>query len=538
MRATPLLALTALLLAPACRPAPDDAASLASTALAPPAGAVPPLYGDLGTHHYPISTAVSRAQQYFDQGLRLTYAFNHAEAIRAFEEAARADPSCAICHWGVALALGPNINAPMDSAAGVAAYAAIGRARALADGASPVERTLIDALAVRYAEVPPAERAALDSAYAAAMGEVARRFPDDLDVRTLYAEARMDLRPWDYWTRDGTPHPGIAEVVADLEAVIAANPDHPGACHFYIHAVEAAHPERAVPCAERLARLMPGAGHLVHMPAHIYIRVGRWADAISANRHAVHTDQRYIADQRPEGVYPLAYYPHNHHFLSFAAAMIGRDVEAIRAARGVSAAVPVEVALQVPEVEPLVPYLHLTLVTFGRWDEVLAEPVPPAELRYATAMVAYARGVAHAAREEWGPARASLDTVAAIAAGVDDPVAGPVLRIAEHALAGEIEARGGRLSAARTHFRAAMALEDELLYMEPPHWYYPVRHSLAAVELRAGNAAAAERLYREDLRRFPLNGWSLFGLAESLRAQGKAAEEAEVRRDFARVWEG
>jgi tetratricopeptide (TPR) repeat protein len=281
---------------------------------------------------------------------------------------------------------------------------------------------------------------------------------------------------------------------------------------------------------------MPGAGHLVHMPAHIYIRVGRWADAIAANEHAVHADQAYIADQRPEGIYPLAYYPHNHHFLSFAAAMAGRSEQAIRAARAVTENVRVEIAREVPPLEPLLPYHHLTLVTFGRWDDVLRTPPPPPDLRFATGLTAYARGVAFAARQQWSDAAAALDTVRHVgASAVGDNR--PILEIAEHALAGEIAFRRGQLADAERHFGAAMRIEDEMIYFEPPPWYYPIRHSLGAVLLHAGRPAEAERLYREDLRRFPENGWSLHGLAESLRRQGMTEEAASVEQRLARAWD-
>jgi tetratricopeptide (TPR) repeat protein len=487
--------------------------------------AAAPLYDNLGTYHRPVTTRTADAQRYFDQGLRLTYAFNHAEAIRAFETATSLDPQCAMCWWGIAYAYGPNINAPMDSAAGVAAYAAAVQAQSLATRAAPVERALIDALALRYGSPPPADRAALDAAYAAAMRDVRMQFADDNDVLTLHAEAVMNLSPWHYWNRDGTPRPGIADIIADLEQVLAADPEHPGACHYYIHAVEAAQPEKAVACAERLASLMPGAGHLVHMPAHIYIRTGRWADAITANEHAVHSDESYIADQGPSGVYPIAYYPHNYHFLSFAATMAARADLAISAARSVVSNVPVDVARAVPPVEPLVAHAHLALVTFGRWQDVLAEPVPPADLPFASALVQYARGVAFAATGDAAQARSALAAVAAARAAVTtDPIASAVVDIAEHSLAGEIAFRANDLAGAETHFRQALAIEDELLYMEPPHWYYPVRHSLGAVLLRAGRPADAERLYREDLQRFPDNAWSLHGLAASLRATGRAAD--------------
>jgi tetratricopeptide (TPR) repeat protein len=494
-----------------------------------------PVYANLGSYSRSISTADPAAQRYFDQGLRLTYGFNHAEAIRAFEEAARLDPECAMCYWGIAYAYGPNINAPMDSASGVAAYRAAQRARALSAQASEVERALIEALATRYAAVPAAERSALDAAYARAMGEVRRRFADDRDVLTLHAEAVLDLSPWDYWTKAGEPRAGIAQVVADLERVLATDPDHPGACHYYIHAVEAVQPQKAVACAERLAALMPGAGHIVHMPAHIYIRVGRWADAIAANEHAVHTDESYIADQRPNGIYPLAYYPHNYHFLSFAATMAGRTEPALRAARAMVAQVPVEVARQVPELQPLLPYAHLALVRFARWEEVLREPAPPADLRFATALTHYARGAALAATQDAAGARAALDSVSAIARATTEPLGRAVLDIATHALAGEIDLRAGNLPGAEGHFRQAMTIEDELLYMEPPHWYYPVRHSLAAVLLEQGRAADAEALYRQDLERFPENTWSLHGLKAALTAQGRSADAAAIDARVARL---
>jgi tetratricopeptide (TPR) repeat protein len=491
-----------------------------------------PLFDNLGSFHRPISTNVAVAQDYFDQGLRLTYAFNHVEAIRAYEEAARRDPDCAICYWGIAYAYGPNINLPMDRESGIAAYGAVTTAQSLIDHASPVERALIEALAVRYAADPPEDRTALDRAYADAMRAVRQQFPDDLDVLTLYAEAVMNLSPWDYWTRDGHPREGTAELIADLETVLTADPNHPGACHYFIHAVEAVQPDRAVPCAERLAALMPGAGHLVHMPAHIYIRVGRWADAITANEHAVHADETYIADINPSGIYPLAYYPHNYHFLSFAATMAGRSAQAVRAAGAVVENVPAEIAAAVPELQPLLAYKHLTLATFGHWDDVLAEPVPSEDLPFTAALVSYARGVAHAARGETDDARAELAQVRAALDATDDELGRAILDIAQHALAGEIDFRSGDLSGAEAHFRAAMEIEDGLLYMEPPHWYYPIRHSLGAVLLAAGRAADAEAMYRQDLARFPENTWSLTGLAASLRAQGRdgQADELEQRR--------
>jgi tetratricopeptide (TPR) repeat protein len=503
---------------------------------AAPADAVP-LYDNLGRYHHAISSRVPRVQAYFNQGLRLAYGFNHGEAIRAFTEGARRDPNCAICWWGVAYSYGPNINLPMDSAAGAAAYEAVQKAVALIGTASPAERAYIRALAQRYGRNPGADRARLDSAYARAMQALARQYPNDQDAATLAAEAMMDLRPWNYWNQDGTPYPGTQQLVGYLERVLRANPNHPGACHFYIHAVEAAQPAKAVACAERLAALMPGAGHIVHMPAHIYIRVGRWNDAIESNKHAVHTDETYIAAERPSGFYPLAYYPHNHHFLAFAATMAGQSALAIEHARHVRKAIPLEVAAGVPPLQPLVAYPQLTLLSFGKWDDVLSEPAVPADHRVGTALVAYARGTAEAAKGNVSAARMLVDTVRAIARTTTEPPFSSVLNIALHALLGEIAFRSNQLSEAEQHFRMAMNLEDAMIYIEPPDWFYPIRHSLGAVLLRANRPADAERLYREDLRRFPENGWSLLGLRQALAAQGKNTEAAAVDARFRRAWQ-
>ncbi len=495
-----------------------------------------PLYTNLGNYQHVISSRVPKVQQYFDQGLRLAYGFNHEEAIRAFTEAARRDPKCAICWWGVAYSYGPNVNIPMDSASGVAAWTALRKAQAQLPSASASERAYINALARRYGANPVANRASLDSAYAKAMNDLARTYPSDADAATLAAEAAMVLRPWNYWDKKGAPYPGTAEVVAKLERVLRANRDHPGACHFYIHAVEAVQAQKAVACAERLAALMPGAGHIVHMPAHIYIKVGRWNDAIEANKHAVHVDQKYIADQKPTGFYPIAYYAHNYHFLAFAATMAGQSKLAIEQARHVTENIPVQAAAAIPFVQPAVAYPLLSLVTFGRWDDVLREPAPAADLPIAVAVAAYARGVAHAAKGHAGAARAQLDTLTAIAKNIQDEPVKSVLGIAQHALMGEIAYRANRLPEAEQHFTVAMRMEDAMNYNEPPDWYYPIRHSLGAVLLREKKAAAAEKVYREDLARFPENGWALFGLAESLRAQKKTADAAAVEARLKKAW--
>jgi tetratricopeptide (TPR) repeat protein len=498
-----------------------------------------PLYSDLGSHHRAIGTRVPAAQQYFDQGLRLVYGFNHAEAIRSFTRATELDPACAMCWWGIAYAYGPHVNAGMDSASGVIAYQAAQQALSQSRNASAPERAYIGAVAARYAPVPPANRAALDSAYARAMGELARTYADDLDAQALYAEALMDLRPWNYWTPDGKPYPGTEEIVRLLERTIARNPEHPGACHYYIHAVEAVTPEKAVPCAERLAKLMPGVGHMVHMPAHIYVRVGRYADAATSNVHAIHTDETFIEGQKPVTVYSLAYYPHNIHFLAFVSTLAGRSAQALEASRTLKTKVNLDVARQVFMLQEMVPYHVLTLTTFGRWDEVLAEPLPPSDIRMPLALAYYARGVAHTAKGEFAEARMALDTVraidASIPAGADAKTA---TSIAVHALMGEIAVRSGKADEGIAHFQQALKIEEAGLYFEPPRWYYPIRHSLGAALLKAGRNTEAEEVYREDLKRFPENGWSLFGLAAALRAQGKAGEAAAVERRLAKAWAG
>lgn len=501
-----------------------------------------PLYTDLGDHRHVVTTKSRRAQAYFDQGLRLVYGFNHAEAIRAFTEATRLDPACGMCWWGIAYAHGPHVNAGMDSAAGVAAWAAIQRAQRTLTTVTRAEQAYIRALAKRYAAVPPANRAPLDSAYALAMADVVRRYPNDLDAATLYAEALMDLSPWYYWTPDGQPRPDTPTLLVQLEGVLARNPNHPGACHYYIHAVEAVAPAKAVACAERLAALMPGAGHMVHMPGHIYIRVGRYTDAIRANEHAIHSDAVYLEGQKPPaGVYPIGYVPHNYHFLSFASTMAGKSTEAIDAARKLRKTTSVETARQVPLAEPYVPYIFLALVTYGRWEEVLQEEVPPSDLSYSYGLAQYARGVAFAATGRGAEAAAALDSLVGTRSTINPGYAtagwstpGTVLEIAEHCLRGEIALRGGDAEAAIPHFREAAKLEDGLLYIEPPDWYYPVRHSLGKALLQAGRAAEAEAVYREDLKRFPSNGWALRGLVQSLKAQGMDATGSE--QEFRTAW--
>ena len=358
----------------------------------------PPLFKDLGTLHHPITTSSPQAQQYFDQGLRLIYAFNHDEATRSFTEAARLDPNCAMAYWGIAHAVGPNYNLALDPEREKTATEAIQKALSLAAKVSDAERAYIEALAKRFPNPPSGDRKALDTAYADAMRKVARRYPDDLDAATLFAESLMVLRPWDLWTLDGQPHPGTPEIISTLEVVLQKDPNHPGAMHYYIHAVEPSpSPERAVPYAERLAQLTPGAGHLVHMPSHIFIRVGRYREAVDSNAQAMKVDENYIAKYNVQGIYSMMYYPHNIHFLWAAASMEGSRAEALRAARSLVAKVPPEMIRQMPPAEYFAPTVLFALARFGEWKTILKEPAPPAEFQYTTGVWHYVRGLAFVA---------------------------------------------------------------------------------------------------------------------------------------------
>jgi tetratricopeptide (TPR) repeat protein len=510
---------------------------------------VAPLLGNLGPHHHRVTVATELAQRYFDEGLILAYGFNHAEAIRSFRDAATLDPQCAMCYWGVALALGPNINAPMEAGAVPAAYAALQQAAERAPRASPAEQDYIRALAARYAVEPVEDRSGLDRAYADAMRDLAHRYPDDLDAATLFAEALMDLSPWTYWTKDGQPTDSTPEIVATLESVLARDPEHPGANHFYVHAVEASPaPERALPSAGRLERLVPGAGHLVHMPAHTYWRVGRYADAARVNEHAIHVDEAAFEAVAPDrgtaSYYGLAYYPHNVHFLFAAAQMQGRSAVALEAARKLAAVVPAEGYRDHPGLEEFRPMPLFALVRFGRWEAILQEPPPGPEYAYSTGVWHWARGLAYVRQ---GRLDLAAEESAALAAAAQAPEAQDlalwssfapaptVLELAGHVLAGELAGARHQPDEQLAELEAAAGLQDDLPYTEPP-WSFPIRHYLGAALLAAGRPAEAEAVYREDLRQHPDNGWSLFGLAESLRAQGDAPAAADAQRRFEAVW--
>ena len=525
--------------------APDTAQSAAHGAHAQSVdGARPVLYNTLGSYSCKITTNSAEAQRWFDQGLRLVYGFNHHEAQRAFREAARLDPSCAMCFWGIAITEGSNYNDPTNAEREKKAATAAQEAVRLSGGAKPSERAMIQALAKRHSSDPAAKRETLDRAYADAMREVARQFPDDLEATTFFADSMMNLRPWNLWTADGAPQPGTEEIVATLERVIAKNPTHPGALHLYIHAVEASRePGRAEAAADRLRPLMPGAGHLVHMPAHIYWRVGRYGDAVTVNVAAAAADRAYFKTATPSPIYRGLYYPHNIDFIWQSASMQGRSAETVRAAREFASNAPAEMIKQMPDMEtaPVAPIV--ALVRFGRWDDVLAYPAPPSEWAYTSGVWRYARGMAFNGKGQADLAAGELRALEAILQSVPPERtvafffrAKNVLQLAANLLAGEIAAKAGDFTTAERLLRAAVAEQDSHWFTEPPPWYFPVRQSLGAVLLQAGRAGDAEQVYREDLRRNPGNGWSLFGLAASLRAQGKTAEAAQVEESFRKAW--
>jgi tetratricopeptide (TPR) repeat protein len=511
-----------------------------------PTGQVAPRLQKLGTHKFPVTTRSEQAQSFINQGVNLAYGFNHAEAGRAFREAARLDPECAMAYWGQALVLGPNINAPMVPEDEPKAHELAQKAVALKPKASEREQAYIDALAQRYSGSEKPDRKSLDLSFANAMREVHKRQPDDLDAATIFAEALMDLRPWNYWAPDGRPYPETTEAMETIEAVLKRNPNHPGGAHYYIHLVEATKsPERAEQAADRLLSLMPGAGHMVHMPSHIYIRIGRYGDASLSNQLAVQADEEYITQCRAQGLYPLAYYPHNIHFLWAAATMEGRSRTAIEAARKTASKIPAEEVKKLPILQSFVAVPYYALTRFGKWDETLKEPSPSNDSPFVKAIWHYARGAALAATGKFKDARREVESLRKIAAGPEIAnlpasfsanTAGTILAVAVETLAGELAARQRQFDKALAHLEKAVRLEDALVYTEPSDWHYPVRQSLAAVLLEAGRPVEAEVVYWEDLRRNPENGWSLFGLMKSLRAQGKKEEADAIEKRFQKAW--
>ncbi|MEM9623105.1 MAG: hypothetical protein AAF993_15745 [Pseudomonadota bacterium] len=503
--------------------------------------ATAPLLEGIGPLEFPISTDNPVVQQYFNQALTLAFGFNHAEAVRSFKEAARRDPTCGICWAGAALALGPNINAPMSAQAVEPAWAAVEQALSLKAFETPKEQALIDAIATRYSEDGEG-RSTLDLVYAGAIAGVAERFPEDLHIRTLHAEALMDLMPWEYWLDDGSPANNHTNtLVNELEHVIAADPDHPGALHLYIHVMERFEPHKAVSAADNLGDLVPVAGHLVHMPSHIYLRVGRYADAVEANALAAAADEDYIAQCNAQGLYPAAYYPHNIHFLWYAAMMEGRQALAIDSALKLAERVPVEVAKQMGALQSYIAVPIYTYVRFGMWDEVLALPEIDPELPFAYAMQHYGRGLAHAAKGDLDAAQRELRALSQLAAS--DALQNLVMRrpqVTEDLLgiaANLVDARISRATqnhkAELAALRQAVAYQDKLPYTEPPLWHYPIRQALGDALLRNNQPEAALATFAEDLVHFPLNPWSLYGTELAQAELGTNDDELSARRAHA-----
>jgi len=507
------------------------------------AQAAPPLFDNLGSLHHPISTGSELAQRYFDQGLRLVYAFNHEEAIRSFEEAARHDQNTPMPYWGIALALGPNINAAMSKDNERHAREAIKNARARLARAGDSERAYVEALMKRYVSKKRTSRRALDKAYAEAMRTVWREYPNDPNAGVLFAEALMDLRPWDLWTTEGKPKSGTEEIVSTLEAVLEHHPDHPGACHYYIHAVEASlQPERALACADKLADLMPGAGHLVHMPAHIYARVGMYHHSAEQNAQAARVDEQYLAHRHLSGDYADGYYSHNLHFLWSSLVMEGRSAEAMQAAQALLATITEEEVRKDPIKQQYLPTKMFTLIRFGHWDEMLRELPPPKGLHLAEGIWRLGRGLGSVATGRLPEAEGSRYALSRLTKqfrrtkSLEEKLERDLLRIAERLLAGDIAARRKRYDEAIKAAKEAVKIEASLQYSEPPLWPLSARHFLGPVLLLAGRAAEAEREYRADLKRYPENGWALFGLAQSLKAQQKDSEAAEITERFQKAW--
>lgn len=504
------------------------------------------LLDDLGSFHRAITTRSADAQKYFDQGMRMLWAFNHDEATRSFAKAAELDPACAICFWGVSLTVGPNYNIPvMAEPRAKVAWEALQAAQQQASHASPVEQALVAALAKRYRGPQPLDPSNSGPQlvdYANAMRDVAHKFPDDADAQVLFAEAMMDTNAWKLWTVDGKAAIGTPEIEETLEKVLAKHPTHPGANHYYIHTMEASPtPDRALASADRLRGMMPGAGHLQHMPAHILQRVGRYEDAARANREGVTADLAYMSKTPPPDYYGM-YFAHNYQFLAYSAAMEGRKAEALEAAKKMRDLIPAEMLLEMPGFDWAVSEVYSTMIRFGAWDAILAEPAPDARLKALTGGYLYARSMALTATGRAADAKAALAQLEALAKDTPpDAAAGfnttrDILDVAARIARAHIARADGRMDEAITELRKAVAKEDTLAYDEPADWFLPVRHQLGAMLLAQGKAADAEAVYREDLKRNPGNGWALFGLAQALTAQKKTAEAAKVDQQFKEAW--
>ncbi|HLA09024.1 MAG TPA: alpha/beta fold hydrolase [Pyrinomonadaceae bacterium] len=496
----------------------------------------------VGEVDHPISTANPEAQDFFNQGLAYLYGFNHDEAVRSFKRASELDPQLAMAYWGMALAQGSNYNLRADQNKLQEAYANLEKAQRLAAKASEHERAYIEALAKRYSKDPQADHTKLALEYRTAMKELTAAYPDDLDAATLYAESMMNLRPWQLWTLDGKPAEGTEEIVAVLEGVLRRNPNHTGANHYYIHAVEASKsPERALASASRLGKLAPKAGHLVHMPSHIYIRTGDYLEAAKANVDAIVADREYIQKSGAQGVYPMMYYNHNIHFLAAANAMKGRYADAIKSARELEANVKPHLKAM-PMLEMFMPYTTVTLVRFRKWDEMLQVPKPDGDLKITNAYWHFGRGMAYAGTGDADKADAELKSLRAVFAtipedaGLGNGTARGVIKVAEQMLAGQIAFARGDKAVAMTLLENAVTAEDQVNYNEPADWDIPARELLGGVLLTLGEHAGAEKVFRAEIAKHQRNGRALFGLVESLKRQGKESSARLVQREFAQAW--
>jgi tetratricopeptide (TPR) repeat protein len=512
------------------------------------ASAREPLFDDLGTLSWPVTTKSPLAQAYFDQGLRWAYAFNHSAARRAFQEAQRQDPDCAMCVWGEAYVLGPNINTPMPKEAIAPALDAINRAKQLSGKANAREAAIIDATALRYSVEADADQAALNKAYADALAKAHVAFPDDQDLAVLSAEAIMNLAPWDYWQADGkTPKGDIGTAIETIKTVLTANPDHPGAIHFYIHLTEAStQPEAAVPYAERLAQLMPGAGHLVHMGAHTFYRIGRFKDSVELNKKAVEADDRYFAKvDDASSMWRVGYHVHNIHFVVVSAFMTGDKATALEYAKRLQSAVSDNAAENAGWIQLIKQAPYLVNAHLSEPDTVLAMQDPGEAFPFVRAMWRYARGIALARSNRLDEARAEAAAIAALEARKDitypediAPAVAGVLQIARLVVEGRIAEAEGDDAAAVEAYRKAVAVEDTLPYLEPPYWYYPVRQSLGAALMRAKKPADAQEVFQTALARVPNNGWALYGLMQAQQALGDEASMIETQKRFKEAWAG
>ena len=494
---------------------------------------IAPLFEDLGKHYYTISTSNKEAQIFFNQGLNLTYAFNHAEAHRSFMEASRLDPNSAMTYWGQAYALGPNINDQYpDKERRDRSYEAVQKAKNLASESTIKEQALINALTFRYSK-DSVDISQLNRTYMKEMAKVAKQFPNDAEVQTLYAAAIMNTVPWDYWDKEGNASPNIAEAKAALEKAIEINNDHPGAHHYYIHMVELPKPDLGVPSADKLNGLMAGAGHLVHMPGHIYMRVGRYEDAVKVNVAAITADEDYISQCYAQGLYPLAYYPHNIHFLWSAASMLGNSKIAIDAAKKTAEKIPLSELKELPFLQTFAVTPILAYIRFGKWNEILTIPYPGDDFTQMKFYWHYARGIAFLRKNNLKEAQEELSAL-----GKRDTEANheKKAKVAYEVLAGEIEAAKGNFGVAIEHLEQAVVFEDELAYNEPAEWYIPTRQSLGAVLLKAKRYKDAELVFMEDLEYYRDNGWSLMGLYQSLAGQGQKDRADEIKLKFDKAW--